>query len=151
METKVIGSFTGEYRFLSNFYPTTVVYEGRSYKTAEHAYVAAKTTDEKIRAQIQSLKTPAEAKAFGRTIDLRPNWIDIKIREMRRILENKFSILRSDTYVRVLLDKTAPAILIEGNTWGDRFWGESPIGVGRNELGKILMSIRDDDITKFIL
>ena len=38
--------------------------------------------------------------------------------------------------------------LVEGNTWGDRFWGcvqETPGGVwvGRNELGRILMATRD--------
>ena len=28
------------------------------------------------------------------------------------------------------------------HTWGDRFWGECPLGNGRNELGKILMQVR---------
>jgi predicted NAD-dependent protein-ADP-ribosyltransferase YbiA (DUF1768 family) len=45
--------------------------------------------------------------------------------------------------------KTKPFELIEGNTWGDKYWGQCPIGNGRNELGKILMAIRDD-ITKDI-
>jgi predicted NAD-dependent protein-ADP-ribosyltransferase YbiA (DUF1768 family) len=46
-----------------------------------------------------------------------------------------------------LLQETRPYELIEGNNWGDKFWGQSPLGTGRNELGKILMSVRDD-ITK---
>jgi hypothetical protein len=38
-------SFHNEYRFLSNFYPAEVSFEGLVFPTVEHAYVAAKTTD----------------------------------------------------------------------------------------------------------
>lgn len=54
---------------------------------------------------------------------------------MRIILENKFS----DVYLRERLDSTKGYELIEGNTWGDKFWGQCPIGIGRNELGKLLI------------
>jgi hypothetical protein len=33
-------------------------------------------------------------------------------------------------------------ILIEGNTWGDTFWGVCN-GVGENNLGKTLMNVRE--------
>lgn len=145
---KVITSFSGEYFFLSNFYPEKVIYEGRTYPTAEHAYVASKTTDEDIRSRITKIPTPGQAKRFGREMYLRSDWNSIKIREMRKILEYKFCYARSDSFLYSMLLSTAPAILIEGNTWGDTFWGESPIGRGRNELGKLLMAIRDD-ITRF--
>lgn len=145
---KVITSFSGEYFFLSNFYPEKVIYEGRTYPTAEHAYVAAKTTNEDIRSYITKIPTPGQAKRFGREMDLRSDWNSIKIREMRKILEYKFCYARSDSFLYSMLSSTSPAILIEGNTWGDTFWGESPIGRGRNELGKLLMAIRDD-ITRF--
>lgn len=59
---------------------------------------------------------------------------------MRIILENKFG----DYELRKKLDSTKGYELIEGNSWGDRFWGQSPLGTGKNELGKLLMSIRDD-------
>jgi predicted NAD-dependent protein-ADP-ribosyltransferase YbiA (DUF1768 family) len=36
--------------------------------------------------------------------------------------------------------------LIEGNTWGDRVWGQCPVGVGKNWLGEILMSIRGEKL-----
>ena len=39
-----------------------------------------------------------------------------------------------------LLD-TGDAILIEGNDWGDRYWGVCD-GVGQNKLGLILMGLR---------
>ena len=41
------------------------------------------------------------------------------------------------------LKDTGDAILIEGNTWGDRIWGVCN-GVGENRLGRILMQIRDE-------
>lgn len=120
------------------------MYEGIEYPSSEHAYVAAKTLDPELRNQIALLESPGKAKRFGRTVKLRPLWDQIKLYEMRNILEYKFSPA-SKLYTKLLA--TAPHELIEGNTHGDKFWGQCPVGVGRNELGKMLMSIRDD-ITK---
>lgn len=36
---------------------------------------------------------------------------------------------------------TAPAELIEGNSWGDTYWGVCG-GQGENRLGLILMAVR---------
>jgi N-glycosidase YbiA len=138
-----ITSFTGENFFLSNFYPCEVGFEGKIYKSSEHAYMAAKTTDQNIRAYIASQPTPGAAKKIGSSIPLRENWEILRIHYMRIILENKFG----DYELRKRLDSTRGHELIEGNSWGDKFWGQSPLGNGRNELGKLLMSIRDD-ITK---
>jgi len=41
-----------------------------------------------------------------------------------------------------MLLQTGDEELIEGNKWGDRFWGVCK-GKGKNNLGKILMKIRD--------
>ena len=38
----MIRSFTGEYRFLSNFFPSPVEFEGLVFPTVEHAFQAAK-------------------------------------------------------------------------------------------------------------
>lgn len=139
-----IVSFTGPNFFLSNFYPCEVGFEGRVYQSSEHAYMAAKTTDENIRAYIAAQSTPSAAKKVGRSIPLRENWNDTRIHYMRIILENKFG----DYELRDKLDSTKGCELIEGNTWGDTFWGQCPLGNGHNNLGKLLMQIRDD-ITKF--
>lgn len=58
---------------------------------------------------------------------------------MRAILESKFS----DKQLYNLLLETKPRLLVEGNYWGDTFWGQCPVGVGENNLGKLLMEIRD--------
>ena len=42
-----------------------------------------------------------------------------------------------------MLIKTGNTELIEGNFWGDTFWGICD-GVGENNLGKILMRVRKE-------
>jgi hypothetical protein len=49
----------------------------------------------------------------------------------------------TNSELRQKLLATEDAILIEGNTWGDTFWGVCK-GVGKNHLGKILMAIRKE-------
>lgn len=39
--------------------------------------------------------------------------------------------------------KTGDAVLIEGNNWGDKIWGQVD-GIGENYLRKILMKIREE-------
>lgn len=144
-----ITSFTGQHFFLSNFYPIRVQYEERWYPSSEHAYVAAKTLDHDLRTKIAQIPSAGQVKKYGRKIDLREDWEQVKVAEMQKILESKFSPFRSDVTIRSWLDNTAPRQLIEGNTWGDTFWGQCPIGTGKNMLGKLLMSLRDDITLKF--
>lgn len=142
-------SFAGQHFFLSNFYPIRVQYEDQWYPSSEHAYVAAKTLDYDLRAKIAQIPSAGQVKKYGRRLKLREDWEQVKVIEMRKILESKFSSFRSDVPIRSWLDDTAPRQLIEGNTWGDTFWGQCPIGVGKNMLGELLMSIRDDITLKF--
>lgn len=139
-----ITSFSGSFRFLSNFYPCKVVYEGIEYPSSEHAYVAAKTDNQLQKLAISEIPSTSDVKRFGRQIKLKDNWDNIKISIMKNIVEAKFD---QNPDLMKLLQETRNYELIEGNNWGDRFWGQSPLGNGRNELGKILMSVRDD-ITK---
>ena len=140
-----ITSFTGYYRFLSNFYSCKVEYEGVVYPSSEHAYVAAKTTNQIQKLSIAETESPAEVKRLGKSIELRPDWKSVKVFIMKCIVEAKFD---QNPDLMKMLQETRSYELIEGNNWGDTFWGQSPLGNGRNELGKILMSVRDD-ITRF--
>lgn len=83
---------------------------------------------------------PSQAKKLGRSVSLRPDWEDIKIDIMYNICKAKFT--QNETLKTKLL-KTGDATLIEGNTWGDKIWGQVN-GVGENNLGKILMRIREE-------
>ncbi len=132
-----ITSFSGAYRFLSNFYPSKVVYGDAEYNTVEHAFVAAKSLDEKVRARVRSIITPSDAKHYGRRIALRPDWEAIKIPVMLDLQRQKYFV---EPLRQWLLD-TDEAELIEGNTWGDRFWGRY-LGEGENHLGKLQMQVR---------
>lgn len=135
----MIDSFSGEYDFLSNFYEAPICYDGISYPTNEHAFQAAKTLDFVKRLEISDLRTPGQAKKQGRLVSLRSNWEYIKIHIMKEICWIKFL---SHTDLRIKLLKTANDYLIEGNTWGDKFWGVCD-REGENHLGLILMELRN--------
>ena len=134
---KDIKGFSGAYRFLSNFYPAKVVFEGIEYPTSEHAFQAAKTLDVAQRRAIATL-TASEAKRVGRKLYLREDWEQIKLVTMELILLDKFS---RQPLKRQLI-ATGDAFLEETNTWGDIIWGVCR-GVGSNHLGKLLMKVRE--------
>lgn len=136
----MISEFQGKYRWLSNFWPCEVILDGEKYSSVELAYVAAKTLDKNIRSQIQECKTPGQAKRFGRTLKLRNDWDNIKLFIMEDLLRQKFA-KRSELGNKLIA--TGEQQLIEGNNWGDRFWGVCR-GRGLNHLGKLLMKIRNE-------
>ena len=59
---------------------------------------------------------------------------------MYEIVKDKFS---RNPELRVKLLNTGDIELIEGNYWGDTFWGVCN-GKGENHLGKILMRVRKE-------
>ncbi len=134
-----ITSFKDEYAFLSNFHPSPIIVVGIEYPTVEHAYQAAKTRDADLKRQIASIPTPGRAKRFGRKLELRAGWEAFKIDVMRTLIQAKFD---QHPDLEDMLDKTYPAQLIEGNNWGDTFWGVCR-GKGENWLGRLLMEYRD--------
>jgi len=123
-----ISEFQGEYRWLSNFWPCTVMLGNLEFKSVEFAYVAAKSNDLDVRREVQLLSTPGEAKRFGRTIKLRPDWEEVKIEVMYKLLQQKFA---PGTLLAFKLVSTGNANLVEGNKWGDVFWGVCK-GKGQN-------------------
>lgn len=135
----MITSFTGKYRFLSNFYLCVVEHNGIEYISAEHAYQAAKSLSDIDKHIIWVQPTPAKAKQQGKRISIRNDWEQIKLQQMREILFAKFY---SYPLRKALVD-TADTFLIEGNTWNDTYWGQCPIGFGDNHLGKLLMETRE--------
>ena len=138
--SEVIDRFSGPYSFLSNFFRAPIVFEGEQYPTLEHAYQAAKTEIEIDRVEIALAPTPGAAKRMGRELLLRPNWDRYwKARIMRELVRQKFS----EYFLARKLEETFPAKLIEGNYWGDTYWGVCN-GVGKNKLGKILMQVREE-------
>lgn len=135
-----ITSFDGQYRFLSNFaYSPIIGPRDLPCKTVEHAFQASKAVLYLDAQRIAEAHTPGHAKKLGRTVTLRPDWDEVKLGFMRTYLDRKFV----NENLAWLLLETGDAELIEGNTWGDTYWGVSH-GVGENHLGKLLMQVRED-------
>jgi ribA/ribD-fused uncharacterized protein len=137
---KSINSFRGENSFLSNMSGSSFKVGQETYPTVEHFFQAMKTTDPAERAKILATKTAGEAKKIGKTVTLRKNWNQIREEVMETGLRAKF---QQNPELKKRLIDTGDVNLIEGNTWGDTFWGEVD-GKGQNKLGKLLMKIRDE-------
>ena len=138
---KSINSFKGEFCFLSNFFESPFVIGGIRFKTVEHFFQSMKTNDPKERETIIHALTPGKAKRLGRKIKLREDWDTIKIDIMKFGLIAKFE-QHPDLKEKLLA--TDGMMLVEGNTWGDVYWGfDFKIGRGENNLGKILMELRE--------
>lgn len=137
----MIDSFKGgDYDFLSNFHYVPVYLEGFLYRSVEHAYVAAKTEDIELRKQIAVCSSPGLVKKMGRSLTLRRDWDSIRIPVMRGLIRQKFSPFDHHDLAMKLIE-TFPHELVEGNWWGDKFWGVCK-GEGENNLGKLLMNRR---------
>jgi ribA/ribD-fused uncharacterized protein len=137
-----IKSFDGNYRFLSNFYKAPFEWNGKLWKTTEHAYQAMKAVDEFTREYIRNLETAREAKEEGKKIKLRSDWEIVKDKVMEEIVFEKFN---QNKDIAIKLIQTNDMIIEEGNTWGDRYWGICPpdSNNGLNKLGIILMNVRE--------
>lgn len=137
----MIDRFDGDYAFLSNFYPSSIFdsNDGLTYPTVEHFFQAKKSVILRERELISKADTPGQAKRMGRKVQLRSDWEDIKLLVMEDALRRKFLKPR---FKEALL-ATGDEELVEGNHWGDTFWGVCK-GVGENHLGKLLMKIRED-------
>lgn len=141
----MIEEFKGEYAFLSNFHPSPIEWGWRTYATVEHFYQACKTTDQRLHDMIRCQTTPGRAKRAGRGIELRHDWEEIKNNVMLVAVRKKFEIVN----LRKLLIATGNQQLQEGNSHGDKIWGcvrEGGRWVGENQLGKILMQVREEII-----
>lgn len=136
----MIDSFRGQYRFLSSFWPCRVALNGEVYYSIEHAYQAAKTMNSDERAAIRKCEKPGAAKKLGRHVTLRSDWGQVKLKIMYELLKQKFRI---GTELAKQLMATGTEDLIEGNTWGDTFWGVCG-GEGQNNLGRLLILVRGE-------
>lgn len=139
----VIDSFRGEHRFLSNFHPCPVEYEGLTYPNAEAAFHAQKCTDPADRMKYVQVKNPVRSKRMGRREQLPADWDARRYDAMKAVVRAKFA--NPEMAERLLA--TGDAYLVEGNHWHDNYWGRCSCEKcrdkeGGNRLGMILMDIR---------
>jgi len=144
---KTIDKFTDEEFFLSNFYIDNFTWNGKDYKSVEHAYQASKADNESEHEWIRSLDTAGKAKRNGKLVHLRKDWESVKENIMLELLRIKFS----DPELKKKLKDTKNYELIEGNYWHDNFFGNCTCQnckdiEGQNKLGKLLMQVRQEII-----
>ena len=124
--------------WFSNMVAEPVEIDGIMWPSVENYYQAMKTEDKILQAQFVLL-SPSQAKYTGRTVDIRPDWDQVKVQVMEKALIAKFSAPNNKS--RLL--QTEDSILVEWNNWGDKFWGvDIRTFKGENMLGRLLMEIR---------
>lgn len=140
-----IKGFFEEFRFLSNFHLCEVpVWEEGNillvYPSSEHAYMAQKTDCMDTKRLFTSPDmSPKQARQMGQQIELKSNWEQLKWDAMLKVNTSKYT--HNPELASALLS-TGTKYLEETNWWFDTYWGVCE-GVGENNLGKVLMTIRD--------
>ncbi len=133
------------YGCFSNFSPHPIQLEGLYWSTVEHYYQSQKfvgTKDEKLISVIRDAQTPIEAAAIGRdpNYTLRSDWEQKKLEVMWQGVVKKFL---THTDIQTILLNTGEELLIE-NSDRDYFWGCGQDKTGENQLGKMLMRVRQE-------
>ena len=144
----LIAGFFGPFSFLSNFYTCKNGICGEDqlrYPSVEHLYQAYKYPLEERKQFIEI--TAGKAKSLGK---LAPNfnqrkWDKNKYEIMRQLVLQKFE---GNLEFKEKLLLTDGYVLEERNNWGDVWWGTDEDGNGENNLGKILMGVREFIISK---
>lgn len=157
---KVVMQFLGKHRFLSNIHPCSIWLPADGdcpaleFSCLESAYQAAKTLNPETRQRLTELsakeaKVRAHQASFALRLDYSDDWRE---ETMRTLIEQKFSFQTVETTALAKrLTETQSATLIEGNTWGDTFFGVClKTGVGQNLLGQALMAHRAKLLEKAI-
>ena len=140
----MIEEFRGEYKFLCNFYEgRPFEYKGMKFTNSESAFHSQKCLARSK--EFEGLR-PKESKQLGRQVPLRPDWNDVRVQIMYDVCYAKFS---QDKNLKRRLLATGDEYLQEGNFHGDFYWGriynkEKGEWVGKNNLGKVLMKLRED-------
>lgn len=142
-ESEVKGFF-GEYRFLSNFWPAKIILDDVEYKSIELAYQAAKWKPESrdiflTCTGLDSIDYNRNNTPNGYSVD---EWDSIKLNIMTNLVRQKFDPTINPENHKLLIE-TQNKHLEEMNWWGDLYWGTDKNGEGENNLGNILMKIRD--------
>lgn len=144
-----ITMFVGEWAWLSNFWKVDVTYRGQVYRSAEHAFQAAKCAEVREHDAIKAMTLAVSARTAGHNCKRWADWEDVKESVMVEVVSAKFE---QNPDLREKLMATGDRELVEGTMFRDDFWGKVPARMsggqvrewrGENVLGEILMAVRD--------
>ena len=128
-----------EYGYMSNFYRSKQIVDGKEYITNEHWYQSQKAVDPVIREWIRLSPTPHGAMMAGRSLrkkEVYPEWDKIKFDVMKKGIHAKFS--QNEDIKNKLL--STGDVNIHEDSPTDMVWGIK----GQDMLGKILMEVREE-------
>lgn len=133
------------YGCFSNFSPHPIQLDGLDWQTVEHYYQAQKfvaTQKENLMVVIREVPTPEDAALIGRDCHhkLRADWESVKAQIMEKAVRTKFM---SHPDLQEILLNTAEELIVEDSPT-DYYWGCGESKTGQNQLGKILMKIRQE-------
>jgi ribA/ribD-fused uncharacterized protein len=131
-----------EYGCFSNFAAAPIKLRGKTWRTTEHYFQAQKFAGTPREEEIRQAKSPSIAARMGRSRKhrLRPDWERVKDAVMREAVLAKFT---QHPDLRAVLLGTGDAVIVE-HTSNDSYWGDGGDGSGRNQLGQILMQVREE-------
>ena len=139
---KIIDAFRGEWRFLSNMHECSVMLDGRVFGSSEAAYHSLKFDDPPVKDRLAAARDGKEAKRIAESLSPREGWPNERVHAMRTAVEAKFA---QNAELGARLVGTIPYTLVEGNDWGDNFFGHdrsNADGPHLNMLGRVLMDTR---------
>jgi ribA/ribD-fused uncharacterized protein len=133
------------YGCFSNFSLHPIEVEASYWQTVEHYYQAQKfvgTENEGLSQVIRDAKTPMEAAQIGRdrTLKLRSDWEQVKRQVMWQGVLTKFL---THTEIQAILLDTGDELIVEDSPT-DYYWGCGQDKTGQNQLGQILMNVRQE-------
>lgn len=160
---RIVKEFKDSYSFLSNFYvfETSIQYAGFYWTSTEVPYQYSKfdlwrmmyhegrtstpPPYEVLEEFENNFVSPSKSKKLSRNNkmpdEVRQAFDNIKDDVMLVLISSKYS---SNEYLKTRLLNTKDYELVEGNWWGDDYWGYSfKTNSGLNKLGKLTMKIRD--------
>ena len=130
------------HREFSNFAPFGIDLDDEWWPTVENYYQAQKFTDPALRKLIRKADKPQIAKKLAdkNKATMRPDWHQMKDQVMCRAVRRKFEL---HPELKAMLLATGNEELIESAPT-DTYWGVGRDGAGQNNLGKMIVRIRDE-------
>jgi ribA/ribD-fused uncharacterized protein len=138
----LFNSKSKDWCWLSNFFMSPFVIQGKEYPTVEHWFQSQKFSNPEVQEKVRLATTATQAKKLGRTRDASflANWDSVKEDILYEGLKAKFD---QNSLLQNLLLKTGSEELIEHSPW-DSYWGSGRTGKGKNRMGFLLMKLRSD-------
>ncbi len=129
------------YYEFTNFAPYGFFAKTTFWNTSEHYFQAQKFPKMALYEEVRQARTPSDARKLARANfrRQREDWDEIRLNVMREALRQKFD---ANPPLKQLLLSTGQRPLVEASE-EDAFWGFGPDREGQNNLGKLLMELRE--------